>query len=851
VLHPELGAALGAERFLSEIRTTARLQHPHILPLLDSGDANGLLYYVMPLVTGENLRARLDREKQLPIDDTVLIAREVADALNYAHSLGVIHRDIKPENILLQGGHALVADFGIALAVQHAAGARMTQTGLSLGTPQYMSPEQAMGERTIDARSDIYALGAVTYEMLTGEPPFTGNSVQAIVAKVLTERPTAIHTLRDTVPRGLEEAINTSLAKLPADRFATAAVFAAALANARQPGVILANSGANSAARSATRSSSSNVRWLVPLLIVALVISTAFAVRTFNRASSEQSVTRAFLSFPEAEKPILQRSGYTILPDGSAIIYIGVNGSGTQLWMRKRSELHAIPIGGTAGVIQFFVSPDGKWIGFIAKEKVMKVPVGGGEPITIGDSPCQEHACETFNGGAFLDNGFITFSARAALILVSADGSKRDTLVPSSTISGLAATQPHALPGSHAVLFATCTLYCRQSDVWVVEVGTKKAKRIIPNASHPIYLSSGQIVYVDRQGVANAVAFDATNFSVSGEAVPLFNRVVGPIVVSQNGTLLYGDADPETHSDLVVVKRDGTARNIDSNWRGDFASLSVSFDGKRVAATVIDKAEEHIWIKSLDGGPPARLTLGQAQYSTPSWSGDGSSVFYTRFVPDSSSFRTRPADGSGGEKLLRSGDDWVIESEASRDGEWLVQREYHKKDGSRAIFARRLSGDTTTRTIVNTKFSSYSPSLSPDAKWMAYVTEESGQSEVWVVPFPDPGTARWQISAEGGSEPAWSRDGKEIFYVDRHQQLIAVSVTTQGVVAVGKSQLLFSTAPYRRHPTHRAYGLLPGNQGFVMIRDGSATTKDLVLVDNWFTELQQKMKASKATQSSK
>ncbi len=173
VLHPDLGAALGGERFLSEIKTTAKLQHPHILPLLDSGDADGLLYYVMPLVTGETLRARLQRERQLPIDDALLIAREVADALGAAHALGIIHRDIKPENILLQGGHALVADFGIALAVQSAGGQRMTQTGLSLGTPQYMSPEQAMGEKVIDLRSDIYALGAVTYEMLVGEAPFT------------------------------------------------------------------------------------------------------------------------------------------------------------------------------------------------------------------------------------------------------------------------------------------------------------------------------------------------------------------------------------------------------------------------------------------------------------------------------------------------------------------------------------------------------------------------------------------------------------------------------------------------------------------------------------------------------
>ena len=229
VLHPDLGAALGGERFLTEIRTTARLQHPHILPLLDSGDADGLLYYVMPLVTGETLRARLERERQLPIADAVLIAREVADALGYAHGLGVIHRDIKPENILLQNGHALVADFGIALAVQSAGGARMTQTGLSLGTPQYMSPEQAMGERAIDARSDVYALGAVTYEMLTGDPPFTGSTVQAIVARVLTDRPAPIRTTRDTVPAHMEAAVMTALAKLPADRFEGAIAFADAI----------------------------------------------------------------------------------------------------------------------------------------------------------------------------------------------------------------------------------------------------------------------------------------------------------------------------------------------------------------------------------------------------------------------------------------------------------------------------------------------------------------------------------------------------------------------------------------------------------------------------------------------
>src|SRR5690349_4542509 len=229
LLRPELSAVIGAERFLAEIKLTANLQHPHILPLFDSGEADSFLFYVMPFVEGESLRSRLTREKQLPVAEAVRIACEVASALDYAHRHGVVHRDIKPENILLHEGQALVADFGIALAASKAGGNRMTETGMSLGTPHYMSPEQAMGEREITSRSDIYALGCVLYEMLTAEPPFEGATAQAVVARVLTEAPRPILPQRHTIPRQVEAAVLTALEKLPADRFASAAEFAAAL----------------------------------------------------------------------------------------------------------------------------------------------------------------------------------------------------------------------------------------------------------------------------------------------------------------------------------------------------------------------------------------------------------------------------------------------------------------------------------------------------------------------------------------------------------------------------------------------------------------------------------------------
>src|SRR6266568_4668976 len=230
VLRPELAAVLGAERFLQEIRISARLDHPHILTLIDSGETEGFVWYVLPYVRGESLRNKLTREQQLSIEETVRIATQVASALEYAHRHGVIHRDIKPENILLHEGEAVVADFGIALALREAGGPRLTESGLSLGTPQYMRPEQATGGRELDARSDVYSLAAVVYEMLTGEPPHTGPTVQAVIAKLLTERPTRIRTVRDTVPEGIDTAVAKALAKVPADRFGGAAEFAAALA---------------------------------------------------------------------------------------------------------------------------------------------------------------------------------------------------------------------------------------------------------------------------------------------------------------------------------------------------------------------------------------------------------------------------------------------------------------------------------------------------------------------------------------------------------------------------------------------------------------------------------------------
>jgi serine/threonine-protein kinase len=422
VLRPELAAVIGAERFLREIKTIATLQHPHILGLIDSGEVTGTAYYVMPFVEGESLRDRLNREKQLPIADAVRIAAEVASALDYAHRHGVIHRDIKPENILLHDGSALVADFGIALAVSSAGGTRMTETGMSLGTPHYMSPEQTMGEREITARSDIYALGCVTYEMLAGEPPFTGPTAQAIVAKMMTEEPRSLTLQRSTVPPLVDDAVLTALAKLPADRFARAAEFGSALKDetaSRRP----------TPRRPRPDDRRSAVRWLVPGvgLVVALIgLSTWGWLRPIKNSHATDPI-RLDVVLPDSA-PIefvgeatigVGQTALALSPDGRSLVYVGGGTARPRLYVRPLDRFEARPLPGTEGAFSPFFSPDAAWIGFFADNQLKKVPSSGGPVTTLAEAAWT-------TGGAWSAQGSIDFltSSGNELFRIPADGGR-------------------------------------------------------------------------------------------------------------------------------------------------------------------------------------------------------------------------------------------------------------------------------------------------------------------------------------------------------------------------------------------------------------------------------------------
>ncbi len=371
VLRPDLGAVLGADRFLAEIKITARLDHPHILTLIDSGATEGLLYYVLPYVRGETLRGRLEREKQLGIEEAIAITKDIASALEYAHRQGVVHRDIKPENIMFQEGEAMLADFGIALAVKEAGGDRLTQTGLSLGTPQYMSPEQATGDRALDARSDVYSLAAVLYEMLTGDPPVTGATAQAMIAKLMTERPTRIRVVRDTVPEPVDTAVFKALAKIPADRFSGAREFADALDAGMRPATVAPLRGGRG-------------RRIAAALAGLAVVGVVAALLLRNRDSSAVDTVVAHLDPGRQVSFVGDVGRFELAPDDRTVAYFtpdkqrvvafDLDGGGSQ-------TLYAAPSGTVLEDLQW--SADGSRLyltAFPYGNRLFSVPRLGGEP---------------------------------------------------------------------------------------------------------------------------------------------------------------------------------------------------------------------------------------------------------------------------------------------------------------------------------------------------------------------------------------------------------------------------------------------------------------------------------------
>ena len=401
VLKPELAAVVGAERFLAEIQVTANLQHPHILPLFDSGEADGFLFYVMPYVEGDTLKDRLDREHQLPVGDAVQIATDMAEALDYAHRQGVIHRDIKPGNVLLQAGKPVISDFGIALAVGVAGRGRLTETGLSLGTPHYMSPEQATGDQTVGASTDTYALGSVLYEMLVGEPPYPGTTAQAVLGKIIAGKPVSVMEHRSSVPANVDAAVRCALEKLPADRFTSVQDFVRALGDEHFRYGELATAGASAAV-------GPWYRLTMAATTLAALLAVAFGW-SLLRPEPPQPVTRQVLSTERWAGLQAPLGGVAALaPDGSSMVLpIGSGGGNRQLALKMRGSAEITPIPGTEGVLEVVYSPDAQWIAYQVGTDVLKRPLVGGAPVTLAEDANPSGVSAL----AWLDDGSILYEA--------------------------------------------------------------------------------------------------------------------------------------------------------------------------------------------------------------------------------------------------------------------------------------------------------------------------------------------------------------------------------------------------------------------------------------------------------
>ncbi len=822
VLRPEVAAAIGAQRFLLEIATTAKLQHPNILPLFDSGQVGSYVFYVMPFVDGETVADRIQREHQLPVGEAVEIARVVAEALDYAHRQGVIHRDIKPSNILLQDGKAVLADFGIALALGVASGSRLTETGMALGTPLYMSPEQATGDAAVGAASDIYSLGCVLYEMLVGAPPHTGATTQAILARIITADPVSATQHRRSVPAHVDRAIARALEKVPADRFKHASDFARALESAGG----VPNPGAPSPGPW------KRVAGALAIVSAGLAISNVWYVASLARAPS-RPVARFNVTPTQAQRLVRAGADFALSPDGSSFVYVGIAPGGQrQLWHRRLSELTAVPIAGSEGASGPDFSPDGQSIVFQAAGGIRSIPLAGGPATTVVPSGADPAWGED---GAiyFLRDGrvFRVFGAGQAAVAV--------TTPTTNTIH----YEPEPLPDGRGLLVSITIGPTVQSRIGVVGASGGTPRDLV-EGTKARYSNSGHLVYVTSRGALMAAPFDLRRLEVTGPSVAVASGLAvdlgspGQFAISNSGALLYG-AGAGPVSELVWVSRDGLVEVIDSSWTGDFGSPALSPDGQQLAVAVQRETSMDIWVKQLDRGPSLRLTLDGARNDYPTWSPDGLLVTFTsnRSSPSFDLYSKR-ADGTGEVILEHDEARAVAEARWSPDGALLVFRTSTNEPGRGDILARRRAGDHTILPLATSGFTELAPALSPDGRWMAYASMETGRSEIVVVPFPNARTERRVVSVGGGAEPAWAHDGTELFFRNGSGEMVVTRVRTEPDFSAGPPHTLFSMAPYRPGTVRRQYEVSADGKRFVMIRPvGGGVTGELVLVQGFDAEL--------------
>jgi len=833
-------------RFEREARLLASLNHPNIAAIYGLEQADGKRFIVMELVEGETLAQRISKGA-LSVDEALAICRQIAEGLEAAHEKGVIHRDLKPANVMItEGDKVKILDFGLAKALSDETQPidssqsptlteAMTRPGVILGTAAYMSPEQAKG-KSVDKRADIWAFGCILYECLTGKRPFEGETVTETLAAILRGEPNW-QALPPNVPLNIGLVLRHTLERDLNKRFRDASD-ARVLIEAGESSPVVLQRESISMWRSLLRALPIGALFLI--LVSAATGIIVWRVKPFSEATS---ISRLSVSLPPGQRWWNQFPLLALSPDGTNLAYVALQGGKRQIFLRRMNSFDVTPVSGTGQAIGPFFSPDGRWLGFYAGGKLMKVSVQGGNPLPITD------ADTIVTGASWGENGAIvlapSYGARG-LTQVLETGS-RPNPVASNDSASEALRWPQILPGGRAILYTAWNRNVEDARIMVRSLKTGEVKTLIQGGTDGRYVPTGHLVYA-RRGDLYAVPFDLERLEVRGDPAPVLQGVmqstegVAHYAFSDNGILAYirGSAGGTEERDLVWVDRSGREQPLGVPPRQYF-NPRLSPDGKRTAL-VIQGVNDEIWTLDIADKKFNRLTF-QGRNLTPVWTPDGKRIVFRSDRGGNGRLNLfwLPVDGSSGAERLTISDYNDVPASFSPDGKSLIfARRSPTNDDD--LWMVPFGSNRKPYPLLETRFFEGYATFSPDGGWFAYASNESGQYEVYVRRFPGAGSVR-QVSTDGGTNPIWARNG-ELFFRNG-DKLMVVEVQTTPEFRARNPRLLFETQ--FSFSDIAAHDVTPDGKLFLIVKpaERDPAPAQIQVVLNWFEELRQKVPPAK------
>jgi serine/threonine protein kinase len=839
-------------RFDREAKLLASLNHPNIASIYGFEQAEGKRFIVMELIEGETLSDRV-KQRPIPVEECLKLALQISEALETAHEKGVIHRDLKPANIKITPEDKVkILDFGLAKAFADEQGQMnlsnsptlsdaATQQGIILGTAAYMSPEQAKG-KAVDKRADIWAFGVVIFEMLTGRQLFSGETVSETLAAVLMREPDFSMLPANLHPR-IRLLLERCLEKEAKNRYGSISDARVDIQKAlADPGGVLAR-------QAIAVEPERKIRMMLPWIAAAVVLAAIIMGVTIwkFRPTEPRQIMRFYHDLPEGQEfSTLNLKTLAVSPDGKQVVYSTPKG----LFMRSVNELAAKLIAGSEGsAANPFFSPDGKWIGYLSVTdgKLKKIAVRGGVPVALWDISA------AYGGPWWDEDNTIAYSQFSHDIMrISADGGTPESIVKLKSFH-LNLTDPQILPDGKSILY---TSYSSddQPKVMVQSLKSGVTKELFPGLSAR-YIPTKHIIYkLPNNGDLFAIPFDPYRLKVTGEPVCIVEGV-RQFAVSDSGTLAYlpgtaGGAPPRQI--LVWVNREGKEEPLSAD-PNQYLWFSISPDGKQVASEVMSTPKNSIWIWDVVRETMTRLTLDEGTYSmAPLWTPDGKRIVYSSsrenpFLPNAiCDICWKTADGTGeAEKLASSHGRAPLPWSWSGDGKTLVLWD-NIPPGHLDIMTLSMEGEHIRKPLLQEKYNEWYPRVSPDGRWMAYTSDETGKNNVYVRPFPDVNKRKWKVSTDGGYNPLWSPDGRELFY-HSGDAAMAVPVETEPDFKPGKPKILFRGSHYcpERFSDLIFWDIDPSGKRFLILKEArqaaTEAARKINIVVNWFEELKQRV----------